>query len=88
MPSSNGPRQGLSEMQRAIGRIEGKMDAFIEQMRVQDDRTSKLEAKQEETAAKLETRMRTVERWQHWYAGLGTAIGALLGFGGGHGLKL
>jgi hypothetical protein len=73
MNPANGPRSGLSEMQRAIGRIEGKMDAFIEQMKVQDER-----------ATKVETRVRGLERWQHFYSGAGAILGALLGAFGVH----
>jgi hypothetical protein len=70
---TNGPRTGISEMQRAVGRIEGKMDAFIEQMRIHDERS-----------AKLETRVRAIERWQHFYSGAGAILGALLGAFGVH----
>ena len=65
-----------AEMQRSIGRIEGKLDTFLEQMKAQDDRTMK-----------QEVRLRKVENRQHWYSGIGAAIGALLGALGVHGLK-
>ena len=59
----------LTELHRAIGRIEGKIDTFIEQMRLQDERHGKLEG-----------RMRKVEARQHWYAGAGTVVGAIVAF--------
>lgn len=60
---------GLSELQRAVGRIEGKIDNFIEQMKVQDDRHGK-----------LDTRVRKVEGRQHWYAGATAMFGALVAY--------
>jgi hypothetical protein len=33
-------------------------------------------------------RLRRVEAKQHWYAGIAAAVGALIGVGGSHGLKL
>lgn len=48
-----------------VGRIDGKVDMLIEQGRIQDDR-----------AIALETRVRTVEGRQHWYAGVAAAISA------------
>lgn len=67
MPNSTSPRSGISEMQRAIGRIEGKLDGFIEQMKIADDRGSKLEG-----------RVRGLEKWQHLYSGASGIVGALL----------
>jgi len=63
----------LPELHRAIGRVEGKLDTFIEQMKAQDNRT-----------IELEVRTRKVENRQHWYSGLGAAIGLLLGSFGAH----
>jgi hypothetical protein len=80
MTPANGSRSTIAEMQRvlgdiqrSVGRIEGQTGAFIEQMKVQDDR-----------ATKLETRVRVVERWQHFYSGGGAIVGALLGAFGVH----
>lgn len=67
------PAPDLTEIHRAVGRIEGKVDTFIEQMKVQDDR-----------GAKIETRVRALERWQHFYSGAGAVLGALLGAFGVH----
>ena len=66
-----------TELHRAVGRIEGKLDTFIAQMKAQDDRTTD-----------LEVRTRRVENKQWWLSGVGAAIGTLLGFGGSHGFKL
>lgn len=52
----------------SAGRIEGKLDTFIAQMAVQDERTSK----HDERIGKVENR-------QHWYAGVAAGLGALLG---------
>jgi hypothetical protein len=67
-----------TELQRTVGRIEGKLDTFIAQMGHQDNRTTE-----------LEVRTRKLENRQHWYGGVAAAIGALVGAVGGHvGLKL
>jgi hypothetical protein len=66
----------LAELQRSVGRVEGKLDTFIAQMAQQDDRTTD-----------LEVRTRKVENRQHWYSGAAAVIGTLLGFGVEHGLK-
>jgi hypothetical protein len=63
----------LGDIQRSVGRIEGQTGAFIEQMRVQDER-----------ATKLETRVRLLEKWQHFYSGAGAVLGAILGAFGVH----
>ena len=55
-------------MQRDLGRIEGKIDTFIEQMKRQDDRTTD-----------LEVRTRKVENRQHWYSGAAGMLGVLFG---------
>jgi hypothetical protein len=72
MPT-NDVQRVLGEIQRSVGRIEGQTAAFIEQMKVQDDR-----------ATKIETRVRAIERWQHFYSGAGAILGALLGAIGVH----
>ena len=64
------------ELHRAVGRIEGKIDTFIEQMKAQDDR-----------GTAQEVRLRKVENRQHWYSGAGAALGALLGAMGVHVFK-
>lgn len=63
----------IAELHRSVGRIEGKIDTFIAQMKAQDDRTTE-----------LEVRTRKVENRQHWYSGLGAALGAILGAMGVH----
>lgn len=57
----------MDDINRALGQIEGKLDAFIKQMEIQDDR-----------ASKLESRVRSVENKQYWLAGVGTSIGAFI----------
>jgi hypothetical protein len=84
MTPANGPRSGISEMQRAVGRIEGKMDAFIEQMKVQDERTTRMEAQHNERTTKLEGRIWKLEKWQWFYSGGGAVLGAILGAFGVH----
>lgn len=65
-----------AELHRAVGRIEGKIDTFIEQMKAQDDRSTA-----------QEVRLRKVENRQHWYSGVGATFGALLGAFGVHLVK-
>jgi hypothetical protein len=57
-----------TDLHRAVGRIEGKLDTFIEQMKAQDNR-----------ATELEVRTRKVENRQHWYSGAGAIVGVLIG---------
>lgn len=63
----------VPELQRTVGRIEGKLDTFIQQMAIQDKRTTD-----------LEVRTRKVENRQHWYSGVAAAVGVLLGMFGVH----
>lgn len=64
----------LGDVRQDLGRVEGKLDTFIAQMKAQDDRTTN-----------LEVRTRKVEARQHWYSGLGSAVGFALGAIGVHG---
>lgn len=73
-----------TELHRSVGRIEGKLDTFIAQMKVQDERTSALEVRQDARTAKLEGRVGKVENRQHWYAGAGAIVGGLLAWAGNH----
>lgn len=61
------------EIQRALGRIEGQLGTFIDQMKVQDSRTTE-----------LEVRTRKLENRQHWYSGAGAIVGVILGVFGTH----
>jgi hypothetical protein len=58
----------LGDAKEKWGRTDGKLDVFIEQLKIQDQRTTE-----------LEVRMRKVENRQHWYAGAGAVLGALFG---------
>ena len=63
----------LAELQRSVGRVEGKLDTFIAQMAAHDIRTTD-----------LEVRTRKVESRQHWYAGAGWMLGMIAGALGMH----
>lgn len=58
-----------SELHRTVGRIEGKLDTFIAQMKAHDDRTTD-----------LEVRTRKLEARQHWYAGAAATVGAFIAY--------
>lgn len=58
-----------ADLHRAVGRIEGKLDTFITQMKAQDDRTTD-----------LEVRTRKVEGRQHWYSGAAAVVGGLIAY--------
>ena len=58
----------LSELQRSVGRIEGKLDIFIDEMKDRD-----------EASTALELRLRKVENRQHWYSGIVGTAGVVLG---------
>ena len=64
-------------LQRDLGRIEGKIDQFIKQMGIQDDRLSQQLASQDVKHYSLEKRVRAIEYRQHWYAGAAAALSAL-----------
>lgn len=66
----------MTEIQRSLGRVEGKLDTALTRMDQHGERMDK-----------LEDRQRSVERRQWWMTGAWAAIGALLGFGGANGLK-
>jgi hypothetical protein len=63
----------IADILSRLGRIEGKVDAFIKQMETHDVRTTDIEA-----------RTRKVENRQHWYSGAGAILGAVLGAVGVH----
>ena len=63
----------LGDLKGTIGNTNGKIDTFITQMALQDQRTTD-----------IEVRLRKVENRQHWYSGIAAAAGALFGFGGAH----
>lgn len=65
----------LGDVKRELGETNGKINTFIAQMAVQDTRVTD-----------VEVRLRKVENRQHWYSGIGAAIGMLLGFGGARSL--
>jgi hypothetical protein len=54
----------IADILSRLGRIEGKVDAFIKQMETHDERTTD-----------IEVRTRKVENRQHWSAGLGRSWG-------------
>lgn len=66
-----------SEIQRSLGRIEGKVDSLIARQDAKDRRDED-----------RDNRIQSIERRQWWLSGVAAAIGGLLGFGGSHGLKL
>jgi hypothetical protein len=63
----------VSEIHRAIGRMEGKLDSVLEERRAERERVTEIEA-----------HTRKVEARQHWYSGAGAILGALLGAVGVH----
>jgi hypothetical protein len=63
----------IADILSRLGRIEGKVDAFIKQMEAHDGRTTD-----------IEIRTRRMENRQHWYSGAGAVFGAILGAVGVH----
>lgn len=66
-----------AEIQRSLGRIEGKLDSALSRMDAKD--TQDMER---------DKRIASVERRQWWLSGVAAVIGGLLGFGGSNGLKM
>jgi hypothetical protein len=58
-----------TELHRAVGRIEGKLDAFISKLAEAD--------KRHDNAGK---RIAAVERKQAWYSGAAAAVGAIAAY--------
>jgi hypothetical protein len=61
----------VSEIQRALGRIEGDVKAILAQVEAAEAR-----------GIKLEERVRKVEHRQAWYSGIGVALGTIGGWFG------
>lgn len=74
------------EIYRAIGRLEGTLKTFMDQMAVQDNRTTAIEARLRvvESNTVIENRLRRVENRQYWLSGAGSIIGTLAGLLGFH----
>lgn len=58
-----------TEIHRSLGRIEGQLGTFIEQMKTQDER-----------ATNLEVRTRKLEGRQHWYSGAAAVVGMAIAY--------
>ena len=67
----------FADIQRALGRIEGKQDAMLVQLERGTDRMDK-----------HDKRIGSLERSRHWVTGVAAGIGALIGIGSGHLPKL
>ena len=59
----------LQNIDRIVGRIDGKLDSVINEL---TQITRRAEA--------IEVRLRSVEGKQHWYAGAAAALGSLIGY--------
>jgi hypothetical protein len=59
--------QYIVDLKVGQARLEEKLDGFLEEMKERD-----------ELNRGQEKRLRKVENRQHWYAGAGTGVGALL----------
>lgn len=64
--------EDFSEIQRSVGRIEGKMDALIHEVRTSNARNVSV-------SAALSKRVTKVERKQTWLAGAGAAALTIVG---------
>lgn len=64
----------IAELQRSLGRVEGKLDALIAAATAHT-------ASNEKRHGDTEGRLRKVEGAQRWWAGAAAMIGAFLGIG-------
>jgi 6-phosphogluconate dehydrogenase len=76
--------QYIAELMASVARVEGKVDNFLGQMKVQDDRTTALTLTFNENAKETSRRLGKVENRLHLYAGGAGVSGGVLGavFGG------
>lgn len=58
------------ELNRALGRVEGKLDSLIDLVKAQGVRTDA-----------HDKRLSSLERWRTWSAGVGATVAGLLGIG-------
>lgn len=72
MPATNdlivSMQSSVSDLHKSVGRLEGKVDTFIEQMKAQDNRT-----------IAHDVRLGKLENRQYWWAGVAAAFGAVVG---------
>lgn len=68
------------DVQRSLGRLEGKLDSLAEQF------TELVEAVAT-SGHRTDTRVRSLENKQHWYAGAASVIGSAIGLFTGHSIK-
>ena len=73
-------RVTVADLRVDLARIEGKVDTFVRQMEVQDNRTTEIATAVAENAKTSDARFSKVENRQHFYAGGSGAAGVLLGY--------
>lgn len=80
-------RDRMDDVQRSLGRIEGKLDE-MQRSRLADLEEARIErARIEVVQVEHGKRISALEKRQHWYSGIAAGVGMLLGFGGDHLIK-
>jgi hypothetical protein len=70
-------RVTVADLRVDLARIEGKVDTFVSQMEVQDNRTTQLAGTVAQNAKDTDKRLGKVENRQYYMGGFGAAVGAI-----------
>ena len=62
----------------SIGRLEGKLDALIQDTKNQSEKLNILDSKFDNQISKLSERVASLEKWKSWVIGVSAAIAAFI----------
>jgi hypothetical protein len=66
------------EIQRSLGRVEGKVDLLLAELKERNARDDARHAAHDERHAGQDARLRKVENRQYWLSGGGAVLGSLV----------
>jgi hypothetical protein len=71
-------RRASAEIQRSLGRVEGKLDLLLAALKERNARDETRHAAHDERHDGHDARLRKVENRQYWLSGAGAALGSLV----------